>query len=724
MKKRLLTAFFFIAFIIPYTKAQYVTIPDPGMVAWLTNTFPDIMLGNQMDTSISNYYYDPIEIINDVDISNTYGLQFFDGVMEVTITNTLINTIPGLPANITYAYISENPNLTSIQELPLFLDEIHCIENALLSLPPLPPTLSNLICNNNQISILPDLPNSLIYLDCAYNNISFLPELPPYLFGLDCSGNPLTFLPELPDGLDNMAINNIPTLTCLPLLPEVFSTLDMSPGYTITCLPNYGSNLFELLDGSPLPPLCQPNNAFGCPTANSISGAFFNNQANNCLNLGNLSAGPAIQLFDNQNNFLQSESIGSNTEYSFTVPTGQYLVSLDSSFYTNSVSISCPISGEYNVAAVLGTNYPNNDFGFNCVGADIGVQAIAQQGIVFPGQPHSVMALAGDLSNLFELNCANGNGGTLQVTVNGPVNYTGPSVGALTPSVVGNTYTYSIADFASTNIQQSFILNFITQTTAQSGDTVSVSATLTPSGADIDATNNTLTYTYLVLNSYDPNMKEVNPVDVLPGYEDYFTYTIHFQNLGTAPAFNINIKDTLDSDLDFSTFRVINASHDYSHNLSGSLLNFYFLNIMLADSASNPEGSKGFVQYQVKPKANLPLGTSIENTAHIFFDFNEAVVTNTTVNNFVEEVGINEIASSAFSIYPNPSNGNITIVNQNGGNETLNIEIYDLLGKKLVGESLSFKNGSSNMSLSLAAGTYLVSIENKGNVGSYRMVIN
>ena len=56
-------------------------------------------------------------------------------------------------------------------------------------------------------------------------------------------------------------------------------------------------------------------------------------------------------------------------------------------------------------------------------------------------------------------------------------------------------------------------------------------------------------------------------------------------------------------------------------------LDFKFPNIMLPDSASNPAGSQGFVQYRIKPKANLPLGTQIENTAHIYFDYNAAITT-------------------------------------------------------------------------------------------------
>ena len=66
--------------------------------------------------------------------------------------------------------------------------------------------------------------------------------------------------------------------------------------------------------------------------------------------------------------------------------------------------------------------------------------------------------------------------------------------------------------------------------------------------------------------------------------------------------------------------------------LFGSKVHFNFVNINLVDSTTNAEASKGYVSYRVKPLANLPLGTTIENTASIYFDFNTPIVTNTVSN--------------------------------------------------------------------------------------------
>jgi hypothetical protein len=112
------------------------------------------------------------------------------------------------------------------------------------------------------------------------------------------------------------------------------------------------------------------------------------------------------------------------------------------------------------------------------------------------------------------------------------------------------------------------------------------------------------------------------------------------------------------------------------------ILDFKFPNIMLPDSASNPAGSQGFVQYRIKPKANLPLGTQIENTAHIYFDFNPAVVTNTTVNNFTNTVGNTSISENKkLSVYPNPSAGIFSL------SASANIEVYNLIGDVILTEN-------------------------------------
>ncbi len=63
-------------------------------------------------------------------------------------------------------------------------------------------------------------------------------------------------------------------------------------------------------------------------------------------------------------------------------------------------------------------------------------------------------------------------------------------------------------------------------------------------------------------------------------------------------------------------------------------------------------------------KTTLPLGTIIKHTAYIYFDYQEAIITNTVKTIVSNEVGIkNPLKLNQLSIYPNPAQDYFTIVN-------------------------------------------------------------
>jgi len=156
--------------------------------------------------------------------------------------------------------------------------------------------------------------------------------------------------------------------------------------------------------------------------------------------------------------------------------------------------------------------------------------------------------------------------------------------------------------------------------------------------------NNSFGYRTVVVCSYDPNDKQVHPLGI--GEQNYtlindeeLLYTIRFQNTGNDTAFNIIVADTLSQHLDHSTFRPITSSHPMQvlRQQSG-LVEFKFDNILLPDSATNEAGSHGYIMYGIKAKTPVLDNTPINNTAYIYFDFNPAIVTNTTTNLMVYEI--------------------------------------------------------------------------------------
>jgi uncharacterized repeat protein (TIGR01451 family) len=206
-----------------------------------------------------------------------------------------------------------------------------------------------------------------------------------------------------------------------------------------------------------------------------------------------------------------------------------------------------------------------------------------------------------------------------------------------------------------------------------------VDVAITPLSGDNNNSNNSKKMCFRVSNSYDPNMKEVYPAEVPEKFNGWLTYTVHFQNTGNAPAYDIKIRDTLDQNLDAETFEVLASSHPMTASLNAGAIIFKFKDIMLPDSHSNNAGSNGFVQYRVKPKADLPAGTKIINTAYIGFDFNAPVVTNTTLNRYFSRDAflMRKITGSAIRTYPNPASGKVFISSA----DQFSLSVTDITGR-------------------------------------------
>lgn len=146
---------------------------------------------------------------------------------------------------------------------------------------------------------------------------------------------------------------------------------------------------------------------------------------------------------------------------------------------------------------------------------------------------------------------------------------------------------------------------------------------------------NTDTLTGKVTCSYDPNDKVGFPFGVSDEHyilaNQDLTYTIRFQNTGSDTAHNVMIADYFSDDLDWSQFEFISSSYPCATTIdSDGLLLAKFNGIMLPDSNINEPSSHGFLKFKIKQQADLPTSTVITNQAEIYFDFNEAVITNTT----------------------------------------------------------------------------------------------
>ena len=146
----------------------------------------------------------------------------------------------------------------------------------------------------------------------------------------------------------------------------------------------------------------------------------------------------------------------------------------------------------------------------------------------------------------------------------------------------------------------------------------------------------------LLRNSYDPNDKQVSPAgNISPEFvadREFLTYTVRFQNEGTAEAIRVEVRDTLSNFLDLNTLEILGSSHTFNFLLTGNRAVWSFENINLPTKTDSPLGSIGFFTFRVKPKANLVVGNEIGNRSGIYFDFNPPIITNLVKTKVVEDM--------------------------------------------------------------------------------------
>lgn len=295
------------------------------------------------------------------------------------------------------------------------------------------------------------------------------------------------------------------------------------------------------------------------------------------------------------------------------------------------------------------------DFAFQC-GSSIDVQSGAfSSGVVRPNIPFMLHPFVNNMG-------CDAASGTLQLVLDSRVTYL-PSMSYNPPSnIVGDTLYWDYVNL--TNLTNSGYWNsffsgiyLVPDNSVNIGDTLCFAISSTILSNDINASNNAQQLCLAVVNSYDPNAKSAVPAaGLIPATTETITYTIQFQNTGNAPAIDVILIDTLDTRLDINTFRVLGSSHSMQPEWADSrVLRFSFMGINLPDSMTNEPESHGYVTYQIDLEPNLAYGTSIYNTAHIYFDNNPAIVTNTTEHIIDTPTDVQTTAANEYRIYPNPT---------------------------------------------------------------------
>lgn len=291
-------------------------------------------------------------------------------------------------------------------------------------------------------------------------------------------------------------------------------------------------------------------------------------------------------------------------------------------------------------------------------------------------------------------------------------------------SVVGNLVTWNFSSLYGAPNTTTVISADMESTSPfrpKFGDTLMTSYKVTPKPIDIDTTDNIVIRVDTVRAGYDPNDVSVSPSGYIPSAATKLTYTIHFENTGNDTAFNVSVYDTISPNINLKTFKLLMASHPMNiaviDNMGENVFKFDFPNINLLDSTHRNE-CQGMVVFTVDTKGGLSNGTTIDNRAGIYFDYNDVVMTNTAWNIVGIPTGVasmNMVVSP--QLYPNPADNVLTIRAE--ASAFSNITVTNAIGQVVLTYAIDANQTQVNVK-EFPAGIYYVSVRGEGGVKTLR----
>ncbi|MBI5542008.1 MAG: T9SS type A sorting domain-containing protein [Bacteroidia bacterium] len=462
------------------------------------------------------------------------------------------------------------------------------------------------------------------------------------------------------------------------------------------------------LNGNPvtLKKLCTMNDC------SLITGSIYNDENSNCI-------------FDSNDTLLTNRIIeitpgpyysyaDSNGNYSTLIPPGTYNVKCVPQLYWD---INCPnnITNSYDIN-VLSGSAGNYNFGWNPNQIVQDLQINIAANTPHPGFIYNV-AIQYKNVGTFPMN------GNIELTYD-------PVLTFVSSIPLLNSQTSNVLSWNFTNLQydEQHTIHISFQVPALPSlinSQLVLYTSINPIVGDETPINNVDSVVSIVSGSFDPNFKEVFPIgygslgDILLN-DSVLKYTIHFQNTGNDTAKTVIIQDTISDYLDISTIFPNAASHPYEFNLSGqNIATWKFRNINLPDSTTNPIQSQGFLSYTIKQNESNSEGIIIRNKAQIYFDFNPAIATNSTVNRVVSTLGIKtNKTNNNITIFPNPSNGVFNIkFNEIKSDENYTILISDVDGKQLFKKVITDLTNITTVNLAnQTKGVYILKVIDSSNI--------
>lgn len=717
-----------------YTSFDFSVYPNIKKIICDNNPFNSLSFSNLSllediscrNLSLSNITFNNLPALKKLNAQDGHlssiNLATCPNLQELTLTNNLLTSLDlSANSNLTVLLCDDN-QLPSINTTNLVnLTSLSCVDN------PIPSmdfsglqNLKNLSIGNpllNQFSNFDQLIN-LINLSISHTtmptiDLSALPELNTLnvtltdFVMLDVSNNPKLRRLSLWQNasLEYLNCNNGNTILGLttgssfiqlnPVLSKVCTDpRNISAFTTVLTNPNYNNNVIN--------PLVLSYCSFD-PIANYnlVSGNLLYDGDNNGCSLGELNLfNVSMQLSNtttNQNTF----TVGDNF-YNHYVTAGNYTLTphIENAAFFNVSPASVPVSFANN-----NNNHVSQDF---CITPN-GIHNDLEVVLIPLNNP-----AVGFLATYYVVYKNKGNqtlSGNVSLNFDGGRMHVGNASQTI-DNATSNSVSWNFNNLHPFETKRIFILFTVNNPSdnppVNLGDTLTMTASITPVAGDDTPNDNTMTLNQTAVASFDPNDKTCLEGSIITPNQvgDYLHYVVRFQNTGTAPAQNIVVKDILDATkFDMTSFQLTDSSHPAVTRVVNNTVEFIFEGINLPGETADEPNSHGYVAFKVKTKNNLVIGNTIENKANIYFDFNFPVITNTT-STTVALLGTHELENSIVTIAPLPVKDVLHI----RATATINrIDLFDIQGRLL--QTQESNNTITDLDFSgKTAGIYLLKI--------------
>lgn len=252
----------------------------------------------------------------------------------------------------------------------------------------------------------------------------------------------------------------------------------------------------------------------------------------------------------------------------------------------------------------------------------------------------------------------------------------------------------------------SILINDSTSLALPIDSNVDFIVSIDPKNGDLNNADNSLMLRETIKGAIDPNDMLVSPIGVgsahLVNLDQALTYTVRFQNVGNYACHTVKIENEISPDLDMSTLRFINTSHDAQISISGRKITWLFKGIELPDSASNEAASHGFINYSILGNKTIKR-EEIINNASIYFDFEAPIVTNNCRTTLVGD------EAESILLFPNPASQEfVTVFSLN---PILDFQLVNTMGQSVDIASETLNGGLQLHTENLSVGVYQIIIQ-------------